>query len=78
MLVEILIAILLVGSVGAVAQGAESQNDRCQARVITAFEGATDSEMLPGLQAACDDESTQKAVLKCKTDKCVEDLLGLE
>lgn len=74
----ILAVILVIGSIGAVAQGSESKQDRCVQKIIDSVPYASDSELLPGIVGACDDEKTMKAVLKCKTAKCVEEVAYAE
>lgn len=76
MLETILATILVIGSVGAVAQGGtELQESKCVSKIT---QSVSDGEQVPALIEACYSPETLKQVLKCKTDECVRDVVDAE
>lgn len=69
MLAPIILFFLLAGSIASAATPVE----KCVDKILKNVPYATDSELLPGITASCDDKATRQAVLKCKTAKCVEE-----
>jgi len=78
MLEMILAAILVIGSIGAVAQGSELQEELNITKCVEKVSKATrDSENIPATIEICHTRDIAK-VLSCKTNACVQDLIDEE
>lgn len=83
MLEFILAVIIVIGSIGAVAEGAVSAKaaghtriERCEARIKSVFNG----EVLPAVIEACYDDAMRAEILKCKRSdgRCIQDAAGFD
>jgi hypothetical protein len=74
MLEMILIAMIAIGTVGAVAQGAPAR-ETCTDKIVRAV---PDSELIPGYIEACEDKAMRASVMRCKSRKCILDAIDYE
>ena len=82
MLEFITAVIIVIGSIGAVAEGAEGRAaghtkvERCEARIKSVFSG----EVLPAVIEACYDDQMRAEILKCKRSDgaCIQDAAGFD
>jgi hypothetical protein len=69
---ELILAIIIViGSIGAVAQGAESQDAKGVERCTKLVKAAVSSEDAPGAIESCYDAETRGYIFKCTNKQCV-------
>ena len=71
----ILAVILVIGSIGAVAQGQTTQGntDKCVEKVRDAY----NSEDAQAVIEICFEPASRVAIVKCKTKQCVREVIQL-